>query len=176
MAFSWLNRLFRAPVVREDPALRLYHAIVTSARQVDWYVAGEVPDSMTGRFEVLASLMSLAMARLNALGGNGPWMATSLSQIFARDLEQQLREDGFGDAGLVKQVSNAMAALSGQTEALDAVQQDETALAAWVARNFAAHSGGDAGNLDWRTKRLSALRWALNAQNDPLSLAEVFAQ
>ncbi len=174
MAFAWIDRVFGARHKGVDPVARLYQSVVEAARQPDWYVAGSVPDSMAGRFEVLCAMMSLVLVRLRALGEPGRRVATDLSQTFARDIEQQLREDGFGDAGLVKQVSAAMAALSGQTDTLAEHAQNGEDLAPWIARNFATGVSGDA-NLAWRTTRVAAIWHSVSAKDIDLLLEKGLA-
>ena len=55
---SLLDRLFN----RTDPKtgmIPLYQAIVQRARAVHWYVEGAVPDTLDGRFDMIAAILSL---------------------------------------------------------------------------------------------------------------------
>ena len=54
-----LNRLFG----RQDhePTFLLYNAIVLRAREPHWYLEGRVPDTVGGRFDMVAAVLSLVL-------------------------------------------------------------------------------------------------------------------
>ena len=52
---------------KADPATAmqpLYDQVVARAREPHWYEAGAVPDTMDGRFDMIAALLSLVLLRL----------------------------------------------------------------------------------------------------------------
>ena len=60
-----LRRLFG----RDRNALRpFYDAVVAEARRPDWYRAAGVPDTIDGRFDMVALSLSLVLLRLERLG------------------------------------------------------------------------------------------------------------
>lgn len=98
-----------------DPkaALRpLYTAIVGHARDPRWYEAG-VPDTLDGRFEILAALVAHVLLRLEADDG-GRRAGVLLTEIFIDDMDGQLRQSGVGDLMVGKHVGKMMAALGGR--------------------------------------------------------------
>jgi cytochrome b pre-mRNA-processing protein 3 len=109
---GFLSRLFghdNAPDM--EP---LYLAVVKRARQPEWYVDGQIPDTLDGRFDVLALVLSLVLLRIEREGEPGRLPAARLAERFVSDMDGQLRQTGFGDLVVGKQVGYAMAALGGR--------------------------------------------------------------
>ncbi len=107
-----LPRLFR----REPPpriAVTLYDAVVARGRMPHWYLAGAVPDTLDGRFDMIAAVLSMAMLRLER-DGAGAAPAASLAECFVDDMDGQLRQIGFGDMVVGKHIGRMMAALGGR--------------------------------------------------------------
>ncbi len=92
----------------------LYAAVVARARAPEWYLEGQVADSMDGRFEVLALIMALTLIRIEHDGQEGALPSVRLAERFVTDMDGQMRETGFGDLVVGKQVSKAMGALGGR--------------------------------------------------------------
>jgi len=107
-----LQRLFGEG---EPPAYSaLYNRIVDVARQPDWYRAGAVPDTIDGRFDMIALILSLVMLRLENAGADGRLATAGLAERFVDDMDGQMREIGFGDLVVGKQVGKVMSALGGR--------------------------------------------------------------
>ena len=94
----------------------LYAFIVAETRRADWYRAAAVPDSIDGRFAVLSSLLALADIRLGQGGEAGQALAPRLAERFIADMDVQMREAGFGDPGLGKQVRMMVGSLASRVE------------------------------------------------------------
>lgn len=94
----------------------LYAAIVAETRRADWYRQGEVPDTIDGRFAVLATLMALADIRLGRGGEAARALAARVTEQFITDMDVQMREAGFGDPGLGKQVRMMVGSLASRVE------------------------------------------------------------
>lgn len=94
----------------------LYAAIVAETRRADWYRAGAVPDSIDGRFAVLSSLLALTDIRLGHGGEASRALAPRLAERFIADMDVQMREAGFGDPGLGKQVRMMVGSLASRVE------------------------------------------------------------
>ena len=91
----------------------LYQAIVREGRQIAWYEEGQVPDSLDGRFDMIAAIFSLVMIRLEKepeLNQQVAW----LTEIFISDMDGQLRQIGIGDMVVSKHVGRIMGALGGR--------------------------------------------------------------
>ena len=100
----------------EPDGATLYAFIVAETRRADWYRAAAVPDSIDGRFAVLSSLLALADIRLGQGGEAGQALAPRLAERFIADMDVQMREAGFGDPGLGKQVRMMVGSLASRIE------------------------------------------------------------
>lgn len=115
-----LRSLFR-PKPDANQALRpLYDAIVVAGRQPHWYLAGEVPDTLDGRFDMISLIFALVSNRI-AQDESLALAGVHLTEIFVTDMDGQLRQIGFGDMVVGKQVGRMMSALGGR---LGAYQSD----------------------------------------------------
>ncbi len=102
----------------------LYNNIVAAARSPHWYAKGGVPDTLDGRFDMLAATTAITLLRLEK---SPEYMQDSvyLTEIFIADMDEQLRQIGIGDVGISKQVGRIMAAMGGRlTVYRDALAMD----------------------------------------------------
>lgn len=99
-----------------DQAGPLYAALVGEARRPAWYVEGAVPDTIDGRFAVLASLVALAILRLEEGGEQAVRGSVALTESFIADMDVQMREAGFGDPSIGKQVRSMVGALASRVD------------------------------------------------------------
>ncbi len=113
MVFAGLKRFIGLSQARDrlDP---LYRSITVIARQPHWYQECAVPDSVEGRFEMVALILSLLLLRLESEDGNGATQASLLTEVFIADMDGQMREDGIGDAGVGMRMGKMMSALGGR--------------------------------------------------------------
>jgi cytochrome b pre-mRNA-processing protein 3 len=95
-------------------AAPLYAAIVAQARAPHWYIDGGVADSVDGRFDMIAAILSLVLIRLE---DDAAQTSVALTERFIEDMDAQLREDGVGDVGLGKQVGKMISMLGGRLSA-----------------------------------------------------------
>lgn len=113
---SFLQRLFGR--TDERAALGpLYGAIVAAGREPYWYREGQVPDTMDGRFDMIAALTALVLLRLEAEGEPGRRPSVLLTEIFIDDMDGTLRQLGVGDHVVGKHVGRMMSALGGRLAA-----------------------------------------------------------
>lgn len=85
----------------QDAALILYGQIVEQARVPEFYHSLGVPDSPTGRFDMLALHGFLVLHRLRHDEESGP-LAQALSDTMFADMDRNLREMGVGDLSVGK--------------------------------------------------------------------------
>ena len=109
---SLFNR-WRTP---PDDAQPLYGALVAEARRPAWYVDGGVADTLDGRFAVLSSLVALAILRLEDGGEAAVRGSVALTESFIADMDAQMREVGFGDPSIGKQVRSMVGALASRVD------------------------------------------------------------
>jgi cytochrome b pre-mRNA-processing protein 3 len=135
----------------------LYAAIVAEARQPDWYREAGVPDTLDGRFAVLTSLLALTDIRLERGADVARALGPRLAERFIADMDAQMREAGFGDPSLGKQVRTMVGALASRVDrwrlAVEAVEPwDEVALASLYAEGPPGHAPAGQGaeaTRDW---------------------------
>ena len=94
----------------------LYDAVVTEARRPAWYREGAVPDTLDGRFAVLSSLAALAILRLEDGDEEAVRHSVALTESFIADMDAQMREQGFGDPSIGKQVRFMVGALASRVD------------------------------------------------------------
>ena len=113
---SLLSRLFGE---KEDgERLRpLYSALVEAGRSPVWYRDGRVPDTLEGRFDMISSLLALALLRLEREGEAGKRDSVLLTEAFIDDMDGSLRQIGIGDFTVGKHVGRLMGALGGRLDA-----------------------------------------------------------
>lgn len=153
-----ITRLFaRQPDPRQAyrPA---YEAVVARGRAPAWYLGG-VPDTLDGRFELIAAVLSHVLLRLES----EPSMAqpsVHLTELFVDDMDSQLRLIGTGDLVVGKQVGKMMSALGGRLTVYREAAGNSAALRGILLRNLWA--GEDPGEaLDTTAARLAAFVAAL---------------
>src|SRR3546814_4112085 len=116
--------------------LPLYGAVVEYARAPRWYVEGGVEDSVDGRFDMLALVMTLVLLRLDSEGEPLRQAAVDLTERFIDDMDGQLRQIGIGDFVVGKHVGKMMGALGGRRAAYGPALAGEGDLDAALVRNL----------------------------------------
>jgi cytochrome b pre-mRNA-processing protein 3 len=94
----------------------LFDAAVAETRPVDWFTRGAVPDTVDGRFALLATVVALTIVRLEQFGDEGRAASAALTERFVDTLDVELREMGLGDPTLGKQVRKLVGALGSKVE------------------------------------------------------------
>ncbi|MBT2186295.1 ubiquinol-cytochrome C chaperone family protein [Sphingobium nicotianae] len=165
---SFLSSLFN----RKDDraALRpLYEAVIATARAPHWYLEGGVADTLDGRFDMVAAVLSLVLMRLEALDANTE--SVKLTELFITDMDGQIRQIGFGDLVVGKQVGKMVGALGGRLAAYRAGLTGEASLAEALVRNLYRGEAPAADELAYAEARLRALADGLAGQDLPALLA-----
>ena len=112
---SILSRLFAKTDPRE--AMRpLYNAVVMRGREAHWYADGAVPDTLDGRFDMIAGVLSFVLLRLEQ-EADRKQESVWLTEIFVDDMDGQLRQIGIGDMIVGKHIGKMMSALGGRLSA-----------------------------------------------------------
>ena len=96
---------------RQRTARSLYGSIVTQARSRSIYTDWRVPDTIEGRFEMIALHLIMVLHRLAREGEPGRRLGQALTELFATDIDDSLREMTVGDLAVPRQVKRAVAAL-----------------------------------------------------------------
>jgi cytochrome b pre-mRNA-processing protein 3 len=111
-----LKFLFRGLTAEPPRGRPLFDALTAEARVRHWYVEGEVPDTLDGRFAVLATLTAIAAVRLERDGAEGDRVSVALTERFIEVMESEHRELGIGDPGLGRTVRKLVAMLAKRVE------------------------------------------------------------
>jgi cytochrome b pre-mRNA-processing protein 3 len=106
---------------------KLYGAIVAQARLPVFHRSFGVPDTLEGRFSLLALHLFAVLHRLKSGGPEGSALAQDLVDRFSQDMETVLRELGVSDLRVPQSMRRLAAASKGLLE------DYETALAAGQA-------------------------------------------
>lgn len=110
-----LPRLF-APPAESEAAHRLYLALVEQSRRPAFYRDWQVPDTLDGRFEMMALHGFLLLHRLKSEGEAARPLAQALFDTIFTDLDGQVRELGVGDLGVGKRVKAMASAFYGRIQ------------------------------------------------------------
>ena len=110
---SFLQRLF-GETKQRAALMPFYQALVEIGRDPDWYRDGEVPDTLDGRFDMVAAVTALALLRLESEGETGKLPSVLLTEIFIDDMDGTLRQIGIGDYVVGKHVGRMVGALGGR--------------------------------------------------------------
>jgi cytochrome b pre-mRNA-processing protein 3 len=157
-----LKRLFAA---KTDPSRALYDGIVAAARQERFYADWGVPDTVDGRFDMIALHLYLVLDRLKGRDGAAGSLGQALTDAFFLDMDRSLREMGVGDLAVGKKVRKMAEAFYGRVTAYDAaVKAGEAALQAALARNV--YAGADASQAPKLAAWAAAVRASLAGQSD----------
>jgi cytochrome b pre-mRNA-processing protein 3 len=121
-----LQFLFRRLTAEPHRGAPLFDAVTRLAREPRWYLEGKVPDTLDGRFAVLATLMALVLVRLEADGDAGDIVSVALTERFIDVMESEHRELGMGDPTLGKTVRKLVGSLSRRTDLWRSATNGET--------------------------------------------------
>jgi cytochrome b pre-mRNA-processing protein 3 len=114
----------------------LFDLAVAEARRPHWFVEGEVPDTVNGRFAVLATVIALITIRLEREGDAGRQATVALTERLVESLDAEIREMGLGDPTLGKQVRRLVGALAGRVERWRALVDSKNGWADEVRRSL----------------------------------------
>lgn len=107
---SWFGKLLGE---RHDEALPLYNAVVIRAREEHWYREGAVPDTVDGRFDMIAAVLAMVLLRLEREPAAAA-LSAHLTERFVDDMDGQLRQMGIGDIVVGKHIGKMMSMLGGR--------------------------------------------------------------
>ncbi len=147
MILSLFRRKKNTGAVRD-----VYVRVVSQARQNVFYARWSVPDSVTGRFDMISLHLCLVMRHLKG----GPEEAREFSQdlfdLFFKDMDRSLREMGAGDMAVPKRIQKMGELFYGMLASLDGAltNGDSAALRATLSRNI--YNGEDVSGLEELTR------------------------
>jgi cytochrome b pre-mRNA-processing protein 3 len=135
---------------RDGTISALYGTIVAQARMASFYRDFAVPDTPSGRFELIVLHLTLLIERLNTDSGLRE-LGQAVFDRFCQDMDDNLREMGVGDLAVPKHMRRMGEAFYGRAQAYRTAlaAADPEALASVLARNIyeAAAPSGKASRL-----------------------------
>jgi cytochrome b pre-mRNA-processing protein 3 len=167
---SFLSRILGGGRSDRAPMLPLYEQVVAAGRDPAWYREGQVPDTIDGRFDIIAAVMAMVLLRLEREQDRESRVATTLlTELFIDDMEGSLRQIGIGDLVVGKQMGKLMGALGGRLGAFREAVKDETGMRDAVARNIFHEAPPSEQAVGFVTERLLRFRAGLEASpKEPL--------
>jgi cytochrome b pre-mRNA-processing protein 3 len=115
-----LPQLLRRRRPEETPADRLYQRAVAQARQPAFYTDLDVPDTLDGRFELIALHVYLVLRRLRADHRRTARLSQAVFDRMFADMDGSVRELGAGDLGVGPRVKKMARNFYGRIKAYDA--------------------------------------------------------
>lgn len=127
---------------RKKPATEavyaVYAAIVAQSRQPRFYADWGVPDTVTGRFDMICLHMALLFRRLRREGKSVNEFAQAVFDLFFKDMDRSLREMGAGDMAVPKKIQKMgnifYGLMTNLNEAMD--RADRAEVEAVIRRNL----------------------------------------
>ncbi len=138
------NPMFSSPFrgFSPDPTIEaVYGMIVAQARSPSFYRDYGVPDTVSGRFDMIVLHLVLVLRRLRQAQpqpqANVPALGQQIFDRFCRDMDDNFREMGVGDLAVPKEMRRVAEAFYGRAAVYEAAlaADDRAALEAAVARN-----------------------------------------
>lgn len=125
-----LRFLFPQLTAAPERGEALFTALTAEARERHWYVEGGVPDTLDGRFRMLATVAALVIVRLEQAGADGEAASVALTERFIQVMETEHRELGLGDPKLGRTVRKLVGSLARRVELWRSAVADP---ASWTA-------------------------------------------
>ncbi len=159
------SRLFNGSD-QERRVADLYGRIVEQARSPGFFAAAGVPDTVEGRFELIALHGWLVMRRLGRDQAAAAFNQALFDYMFA-DMDLNLRELGVGDLGVAKKIKNLASHFYGRVRAYEdglAPDAPTTTLSQALDRNLFGSTLPDPGQVELMAAYVRAADAALASQ------------
>ena len=145
---SSLKKIFSPSPFRQQ-AHGAYLALVTQSRKPFFYKEAGVPDSIDGRFDVMALHLFLVIHRLRGETlSDADEFIRVLSEVFFADMDRSLREMGVGDTGVSSRIKKMAGAFYGRLQAYEESFDNAEAFAESLGRNLYRGEAADAETLE----------------------------
>jgi cytochrome b pre-mRNA-processing protein 3 len=130
---------FRGPA-RNPTIEAVYGMIVAQARSPSFYRDYGVPDTVSGRFDMIVLHLVLVLRRWRAAPANVRPLGQQIFDRFCSDMDHNFREMGVGDLAVPKEMRRVAEAFYGRAGAYEAAlaDGDGTGLEAALTRNVFA--------------------------------------
>ena len=113
--FGWFNKAKADP----DAVRKWRDAVTAMAREPEPYLRGWTPDTIYGRFHMVALSATLAMRRFRDQGNDGKVLSKAFSERLFSDFDHSLREHGVGDSSIARRIRKMGEEFYGLVTAVD---------------------------------------------------------
>jgi cytochrome b pre-mRNA-processing protein 3 len=133
-------RWFAGRGARKEAAEKIYDAIVAQSRNPGFYIRCAVPDTLSGRFDMLVIHMFVVLQILKLGGREGQLLAQEIVEAFIREMDTMVRDLGVSDRNVPKEVRKIAQLFYGQLLAYSTALQrgNLKELGAEVLKSFQA--------------------------------------
>jgi len=114
-----IDRVLSGPDRRAVIAQRLYAALTAQARRAEFFLQVGVPDTVDGRFEMVALHAFLLFRRLKGHGEKAAAVAQEVYDVMFGDFDASVRELGAQDLGVGRRIKFMTEAMNGRFAAYD---------------------------------------------------------
>ena len=131
-----------------DAAFDAYRSIVAQSRQEKFYAEWGIPDTVTGRFDMISLHLGMLLRRLKGDPVSRPFVQ-ALVDLFFKDMDRSLRELGITDIGVPRRIEQMGKMFYGLTEVLDVALQsgDAAQVEAVLVKNVYGSASAGASTL-----------------------------
>jgi len=138
-------RWFAGRAARKEAAEKIYDAIVAQSRNPAFYIRCSVPDTLSGRFDMLVIHMFVVLQILKLGGREGQLLAQEIVEAFIREMDTMVRDLGVSDRNVPKEVRKIAQLFYGQLLAYSTALQrnDAKGLAGEVWKSFQSAEGSN---------------------------------
>ncbi len=131
-------RWFGERAARKEAAEKIYDAIVAQSRNPAFYLRFGVPDTLSGRFDMLVIHMFMVLQNLRLAGKEGELLGREVVEAFIREMDSMVRDLGVSEDQVPAEVRRIAGLFYGQIliYAQAAEKEDTAALAEAVWKSF----------------------------------------
>ncbi|HEX9964639.1 MAG TPA: ubiquinol-cytochrome C chaperone family protein [Allosphingosinicella sp.] len=122
-----------------------------------------MPDTLEGRFDMLATMLALVLIRLESEGERAQAQSVALTEIFIDDMDGTLRQIGIGDFVVGKHVGKLVGALGGRLGAFREALAEAAPLEPALRRNIWRDGPADDAQVEFVAGRLRRFHAGLSA-------------
>lgn len=162
-----LRNLFAGLTGRPKRGEALFERAVGEARRPSWYRDGEVPDTIDGRFAVLATVTALLIVRLESGPPAADAASAALTERFIEAMDAEHRELGLNDPGLGRRVRKLVGALGRRVDLWRATTSGESSWNEAVLSSLYRDPGPRDSALEFSCVALRELWRRLQGAADP---------
>ena len=136
-------RWFAGRAARKEAAEKIYDTIVAQSRNPSFYIRCAVPDTLSGRFDMLVIHMFVVLQILKLGGREGQLLAQEIVEAFIREMDTMVRDLGVPERNVPKEVRKIAQLFYGQLLSYSTALQrhDQKGLAGEVWKSFQSGDG-----------------------------------